>query len=120
MNLKADELDLTQTRFSNPHGLHNAMNLSTARDIMTLSFHATRHPAFTKIMNTEYHRCFVYNEQKDKKLTKIWQNTNILLKDDWEGVKTGQTVAAGNCLASLKQGVFIVVLNCKDTVKRFT
>ena len=44
----------------------------------------------------------------------------MLLSKGWEGVKTGQTVTAGCCLSSLKQGVFIVVLNCSDVDKRFT
>ena len=37
----------------------------------------------------------------------------------WEGVKKGQTDSAGSCLSSLKNDVFIVVLNCKDNNVRF-
>ena len=29
----------------------------------------------------------------------------------WQGLKTGQTPAAGCCLASVKNGIFIVLLN---------
>ena len=43
MNLKAEELGLQHSRFSNPHGLQNGMNLSTAKDIVTLSKYATQH-----------------------------------------------------------------------------
>ena len=35
-------------------------------------------------------------------------------------MKTGQTVAAGNCLASLKDGIIIVILNCPDSMSRFS
>jgi D-alanyl-D-alanine carboxypeptidase len=54
------------------------------------------------------------------KITKnVWKNTNVLLAKGWEGVKTGQTGSAGSCLSSLKNDVFIVVLNCKDNDARF-
>jgi D-alanyl-D-alanine carboxypeptidase len=112
---------MTFTRFSNPHGLQNAMNISTAKDVLTLSIHASKNTKFRKIMNTESHRCYQYHdESRIQKDLKIWENTNILLKEGWEGIKTGQTVTAGNCLASLKDGVYIVVLNCPDSSKRFT
>jgi D-alanyl-D-alanine carboxypeptidase len=56
----------------------------------------------------------------NKKEVLKFVNTNLLLKDGWEGVKTGQTTAAGNCLASVKDSIYIVVLNCPDHLKRFT
>lgn len=121
MNCKADELGLSLTRFSNPHGLQNAMNISTARDILTLSRHAARMHLFREVMNTQMHRyCQYADESRSRKEVKVWENTNVLLREGWEGIKTGQTVAAGNCLSSLKSGVFIVVLNCPDSLKRFT
>ncbi len=48
-----------------------------------------------------------------------WSNTNKLLGLGWEGIKTGQTVPAGGCLASVRDGVFIVVLNCANRDARF-
>ena len=50
---------------------------------------------------------------------KVWNNTNKLLKMGWEGIKTGQTQAAGSCLASYRDGVFIVVLNSSSREARF-
>lgn len=40
------------SRFSNPHGLQNAMNTSTAKDILTLSMYASKNNKFKEIMNT--------------------------------------------------------------------
>ena len=37
----------------------------------------------------------------------------------WMGVKTGQTPTAGCCLASLKNGIFIVLLNSATAESRF-
>ena len=41
---------------------------------------------------------------------KRWTNTNKLLGVGWSGIKTGVTQPAGGCLASVRDGVFIVVL----------
>ena len=38
----------------------------------------------------------------------------------WEGVKTGHTTAAGYCLSSLREGLYIVVLNCSNDPSRFS
>lgn len=51
--------------------------------------------------------------------TKVWSNTNKLLGLGWEGIKTGVTGPAGACLASIREGVFIVVLNCSNREARF-
>jgi len=83
MNAKAEELELTQTRFSNPHGLQNAMNTSTAKNILSLSLYATGNKKFRKIMNTDMHMCYSYTPEKDRKEVKKWVNTNLLLKNGW-------------------------------------
>jgi len=43
-----------------------------------------------------------------------------LIEKGWEGVKTGITPTAGGCLASLRDGVYIVVLNSSDAETRFS
>ena len=50
----------------------------------------------------------------------MWSNTNKLLKKGWEGIKTGQTLPAGACLASVKEGIYIIVLNSQNVDARFT
>jgi hypothetical protein len=47
-------------------------------------------------------------------MTKRWYNTNVLLRKGWEGIKTGQTISAGCCLSSLKDEIYIVVLNSSN------
>jgi D-alanyl-D-alanine carboxypeptidase len=37
----------------------------------------------------------------------------------WEGIKTGHTAPAGGCLASIRNGVFTIVLNCANKDARF-
>ena len=59
--MKTDQLELKQTRFSNPHGLQNALNISTAKDILTLAMYAAEDKVFREIMSTDVHRCYNYN-----------------------------------------------------------
>lgn len=67
MNNKAEDLELVHTRFSNPHGLQNAMNISTAKDILKLCVYASKNTNFRKVMNSEYHRCHTLNETQTTK-----------------------------------------------------
>ncbi|HHT28444.1 MAG TPA: D-alanyl-D-alanine carboxypeptidase [Firmicutes bacterium] len=94
MNQRADELGATNTRFANPHGLDAHNHYSTAFDLTMLSRTALWHKDFAEIVGTVDH---TYEE---KGIT--WRNTNRLL---WsytgaEGIKTGTTGQAGNCLAA--------------------
>ncbi len=69
------------SRFSNPHGLQNAMNISTAKDILYLSIYASKNHKFREIMNSQAHRYYLYTStDKYKKEMRVWQNTNILLR----------------------------------------
>jgi D-alanyl-D-alanine carboxypeptidase len=43
----------------------------------------------------------------------------MLLEKGWEGIKTGFTIPAGGCLASLREGIYIVILNSFDGERRF-
>jgi D-alanyl-D-alanine carboxypeptidase len=63
MNVKADELELIHTRFSNPHGLQNAMNISSAKDILILGQHASKNRTFRQIMNSEFKRYEYFSDE---------------------------------------------------------
>ena len=103
MNQQAYEMNLSNTRFSNPHGLANAMNTSSAKDVLRLSLKACKHSFFRTVMSTLHHSYIFYEDLTfRKKKEGTWWNTNKLLQKDWEGVKTGQTPSAGSCLSSLK------------------
>jgi len=52
MNKKAKELNLTKTKFNNPHGLANILNVSSAKDIVNLSKYCYKNVMFREIMNT--------------------------------------------------------------------
>ncbi len=53
INSKAKELKLHKTNFSNPHGLVNKNNVSTAKDMIALSVYSASNSYFNEIMNTK-------------------------------------------------------------------
>jgi D-alanyl-D-alanine carboxypeptidase len=75
---------------------------------------------FREVVNTQSYKSNFYQEDMEKIYVKrSWNNTNKLLGMGWEGIKTGQTNSAGSCLASVREGVFIVVLNASNREARF-
>lgn len=99
MNALARNLGMNRTRFLNPHGLDNQETpYSTAEDLVSLSSYAMQRSAFRFIVS-----------QKGRKITRYpatggtveynLANTNSLIGiHDIDGVKTGKTGKAGECL----------------------
>ena len=103
------------TSFTNPHGLADKGNHSTAFDIAMLAFNALKDNHFRDIVNKQKHECITYlkrrhiltkmqvdammrNEilqhQLDEEIPyrMVWQNSNKLLGiEGFKGVKTGIT-----------------------------
>jgi serine-type D-Ala-D-Ala carboxypeptidase (penicillin-binding protein 5/6) len=97
MNACARSIGMTNSHFINPHGLPAEGQYSTARDIAVAAFEAYQIPDIRAMVEAKTYD-FVFNDGTVKTLL----NTNRLL-DDFEGcngMKTGFTFAAGNCLVS--------------------
>lgn len=116
MNANAEKFGAKNTHFSNPHGLPDPYNhYTTAYDLALITNHSMQNPDFVKIINTrEYDVKFV-----DGKTIHV-SNINKLLKTypGANGVKTGYTDDAGDCLvAAAKRGnvQLIAVLLNDDT-----
>lgn len=115
MNVKARELGANSTTFRNPHGLPAPGHVSTAYDLALLARYALSHPVFREIVSTRYHSfpCppwGVYHLHNTNRL--LWSYPGA------EGVKTGTTSEAGQCLvASASRGgrrLISVVLHSED------
>lgn len=121
MNETARKLGLSNTYFTNPHGLANRLNRSTAYDMAKLSFWAMKIPLFSQIVKCKHHTCDVRNQSLSRAVR--WENTNKLLEHGFYGIKTGTTQQAGPCLASYfvsrKRPYIIVLLNCKSKGERW-
>jgi D-alanyl-D-alanine carboxypeptidase len=101
MNALAKQLRMERTRFVNPHGIDDNVKplpYSTAEDVARLARYA---------MNKAGFRFYVWQQTRQinfqrgsKNLNYMLRNTNELLgKNGIDGVKTGQTARAGQCLA---------------------
>jgi D-alanyl-D-alanine carboxypeptidase len=51
---------------------------------------------------------------KVKRYNKCWENTNKLLDNGFDGIKTGITETAGPCLSACYKDYIIIVLNSKS------
>ena len=118
MNQEAKTLGLENTHYANTTGLDNEAAYSTAHDLLVLSAHLLQDSSVREIVN--HPTAEVKGENGEvHKLT----NTNILLGElGVEGLKTGTTEKAGECLIALAknpegQEILTVVLGSEN---RFT
>lgn len=98
MNLLADALGMTNTKFRSPHGLdYNDVSTTTAADLALLGIYAMRNDAFSFIVSQPNRRIGV-ETQVGTKFYNV-KNSNPLLKDTGvDGIKTGKSRAAGECI----------------------
>lgn len=109
MNERAAELGLADTHFVNPHGLDDPEHLASAADLLTLTREALSNSDFVRFTATP----------QATVAGRSLASTNQLLTsyDGADGVKTGTTDAAGQCLvasATRNEGRAIVVLLGSD------
>jgi D-alanyl-D-alanine carboxypeptidase (penicillin-binding protein 5/6) len=122
MNTRADAIGCTGTHFANPDGLHDDNHYTTARDLFLIATECMKNETFAEIAGTAQKTIGPTNMQEARKV----YTTNMLIfsKNDSryysyaDGIKTGHTSQAGNCLVSIatKKGstLISVVLGCPD------
>ncbi|MBE6652096.1 MAG: D-alanyl-D-alanine carboxypeptidase [Ruminococcaceae bacterium] len=116
MNRRARDLDLTQTHFTNPHGLDNEEHYTTALELAKITQAALANPTFRRICSTRRHTIPLNGSEG----TRVLVNHNKLLAayPGCIGVKTGFTKKTGRCLVSAaeRDGVTLiaVTLNAPD------
>lgn len=101
MNALAKMKGMNRTRFRNASGLDHIgkPGLSTARDMAKLTFFALSKSSFTFICNQKTRR--ITFQRGGQELAFDLKNTNDLLGRNYvDGVKTGRTSKAGDCLVA--------------------
>lgn len=106
MNKRACELGLSDTHFTNPHGLDENDHYTTSHDLAIISAEALSNETFKEITST-------YKREVESSDTKrLLVNHNKMLKsyDGCIGVKTGYTTRSGRCLVSAaeKDGLTLI------------
>lgn len=96
MNEKVEDLGLSNTHFTNPHGLDDPEHYTTAADLAIISATALSNPLFRKITST-YKKSFI---SPDRSRTYVNHNKLLSSYEGCIGVKTGYTKRSGRCLVS--------------------
>lgn len=99
MNKNAVELGMKRTNYATVHGLSNSKSVSTARDLGLLCCTAMKDKLFCQLVNCQSYKCMI---SKNLILQReiVWENTNKMLQQGYNGIKTGVTDSAGPCLAT--------------------
>jgi D-alanyl-D-alanine carboxypeptidase (penicillin-binding protein 5/6) len=99
MNREAERLGMRNTRFANASGLPHAQHYSSAHDLYTLA------AALIRDFPDEYARYYSQKEFRYNNIPQMNRNRLLWIDPSVDGVKTGQTEAAGYCLiASSRRG----------------
>ncbi|MBP3395921.1 MAG: D-alanyl-D-alanine carboxypeptidase [Clostridia bacterium] len=114
MNEKAASLGLSDTHFTNPHGLHDEAHYTTARELALISAAAMQNPTFAEIVRTPRYTA----PQNGTEATRLFLNHNRLLRtcEGVIGIKTGFTKASGRCLvsAAARNGLLLIAVTLND------
>ena len=116
MNRRAESLGLSDTHFTNPHGLDDENHYTSAADLAALTREAMQNADFRRIVSTHSKDIPLNGDDGVRCLI----NHNRLLKsyDGAVGVKTGFTKRSGRCLVSCAErcgvSLIAVTLNAPD------
>ena len=123
MNTRAAELGCKDTNFTNPHGIYEDQQFSTARDMARILSIAIQNEAFRTVFGTVTHQVSATNKSEERDLS----TGNYLMNDDEmplyfdERVIGGRTGVAGDgtrCLATVAQNngmsLISILMGAKD------
>ncbi|QKS72405.1 hypothetical protein FLK61_37905 [Paenalkalicoccus suaedae] len=109
MNREAQELGMTGTRFTNPHGYHHPNHYSTSADIGRVMFAALEYDAAKRIMSTPSYTAS-YRNASGAPVIRTWRTTNHQQRSESPhfapfiaGGKTGYTSASRFNLVSFAE-----------------
>ena len=108
MNRKAEQLEMTQTHFANPHGLDAEKHYSTAHDLAKLMCACMENADFRAITSTV--------SAQIRQMTYLNHNKLLTRYPGCIGGKTGYTSRAGRCLVSCceREGLRLVCVTLSD------
>lgn len=108
MNDKAAEIGTEHTLFTNPHGLYDPSQVTTARDMSLITQYALTVPGFEEIATAENYELNAQNEdnQHDGEWSISHSNTIMSSASDYylygvKGIKTGNLQAGGRNIITM-------------------
>jgi len=122
MNEKARQIGARESHFVNPDGMPDPNHYTTARDLALIARYAMQNDTFRQIVGSRYEKISRPDANKEKGQPQefLWNHNKMLSSYAGTiGVKTGYTVAAGQCLvaAARRNGreLLAVVLDSQGT-----
>ena len=106
MNARASQLGCTTTHFSCPHGLYDANNYSTARDLAKIALACYANPIYRQVADTVLYQLPATNVHETRTITttnKLLQPGSAAYRSYAHGMKTGFTTKAGRCFVTFAQ-----------------
>ncbi len=126
MNEEAQELGMTGTHFTNPHGLTEDGHYTTAYDVYLMFNEAMNYDLFMDAINRKNYYA-EYTDSEGEAVAVTWDSTNHYFTGEAEapddvviyGAKTGTTSDAGACIALLVKDLYgnpylAVIMHAED------
>ncbi|NLK39483.1 MAG: D-alanyl-D-alanine carboxypeptidase [Clostridiales bacterium] len=110
MNEKVKQLGLTDTNFTNPHGLYDEQHYTTAYELAIITAEALKYPKFKEIVSTGKKTIPLQKTGGVRLL--INHNKLLRIYSDAIGVKTGFTKKSGRCLVSAAERDGVQLIAC--------
>ena len=104
MNLKAEQMGLSGTQFTNPHGYHDPEHYTTARDLVTLAVYAMQNPQAAEIACALEYQMAATSKRGALTLysgSELLNASSPFYYKDAYGIKSGYTSAAGFCYVGM-------------------
>ncbi len=98
MNQRALEIGANNTHFVNPSGLTEAGHVTTAHDLALIARVAYQNPLFAQYVRTKSHT--ISRSKPDVPALMVNENKLLWRDSTVDGIKTGYTAAAQNCLVA--------------------
>ncbi|WP_313568599.1 D-alanyl-D-alanine carboxypeptidase family protein [Acetoanaerobium noterae] len=113
MNQRAKDIGCTNTSFANPNGLHDPSHTISAHDMALIAREAMKNATFREIVSQVNVTLDETPQTPEKRYFRntnrfLWSTSKIILNNEYipikyevvDGIKTGYTGEAGNCLVS--------------------
>ena len=113
MNQRAKDIGCTNTSFANPNGLHDPSHTISAHDMALIAREAMKNATFRELVSQVNVTLDETPQTPEKRYFRntnrfLWSTSKIILNNEYipikyevvDGIKTGYTGEAGNCLVS--------------------
>jgi len=123
MNRTARELGMQNTTYRLPTGDDANGPVTSARDLLQVSWYAMQDPRFREIVNAPAYTCKVTGADGEERAIELANSNQLLRFEEYNGIKTGSNEKAGHCLVASgnheQDRLLVCVLGSKSDSGRY-